>query len=263
MATKVGINGSGRIDRLALKAALERKKDVETGAVNDLADVKAVPRDLEEKSITVRIWRKDHTVWKPDPREIGERMGWLTITDWIQEQLPHLDSFSDEIRQAGFGHIVLLGMGGSGLGVETLRQIFGCATGYPETIVIDSTVPSVVRAVPETIEPENTLFVVSSKSGTTTETLCLFKYFLMLVKSASGKDSVGENFVVIRAPGTPLAVLGEEQGFRRIFLNPSDIGGRSSVCWLMPRLWEIWRRYDRQAGTLRGSVLCGMMPQLS
>jgi len=186
-------------------------------------------RGLAASDTAGRIWGKDHTLWKPEPAEIAERLGWLNVTDWLEEQLPQLDAFGDEVRRAGFKHAVILGMGGSSLGAETLRLVLGSNRGYPEIIVLDSTLPSVVRGVAERIEPERTLFLVSSKSGTTTEPLCLFQYFQELVQSASGKSSAGDNFVAITDPGTPLAALAEAQKFRRVFLNPADIGGRYSV----------------------------------
>jgi len=194
-----------------------------------LADVEASLADLSRRDVIGRIWRKDHTVWKPEPFEITNRLGWLTITDLMCEQVPALESFAQDVRDAGFRHVVLLGMGGSSLGAEVLRQTFGSATGYPELIVLDSTVPAWVQAVTEVIDPTHTLFLVSSKSGTTIEPLALFQYFRSLVELAIGKEKAGQNFVAITDPGTPLARLAIEEGFRRIFLNPPDIGGRYSV----------------------------------
>ena len=194
-----------------------------------LVDVEAALADLGQRDVVGRIWQKDHTVWSPDPAEITNRLGWLTITDLMGEQIPALQSFAQEVRAAGFRHVVLLGMGGSSLGPEVLRQTFGSANGYPELIVLDSTVPAWVQAVTETIDPAHTLFLVSSKSGTTTEPLALFGYCKSLVESAVGKGRAGQNFVAVTDPGTALAKLAEEEKFHHIFLNPSDIGGRYSV----------------------------------
>ncbi len=194
-----------------------------------LADVEAALTNLSRHDIVGRIWQKDHTVWKPDPTEITNRLGWLTITDVMANQVSALESFAQEIRDAGFRHLVLLGMGGSSLGPEVLRQTFGSATGYPELIVLDSTLPAWVQAVTEAIDPTHTLFLVSSKSGTTTEPLSLFQYFRSLVEANAGKGRTGQNFIAVTDPGTPLAKLAEEKRFRRIFLNPPDIGGRYSV----------------------------------
>ena len=192
-------------------------------------DVETTLADLNQGDIVGRIWSKDYTVWEPDPSEIINRMGWLTITDLMNEQATSIKSFANEIRDSGFNHIVLLGMGGSSLGPEVLRETFGSAPGYPELIVLDSMVPDWIQAVADTIDPARTLFLVSSKSGTTTEPIVLFYYFKGLVESAVGKGKSGKSFVAITDPGTPLTQLAEEEGFRRTFLNPPDIGGRYSV----------------------------------
>jgi len=203
------------------------KKEMLVSSGGDPAGLEAALRELEDSNTTGRIWGKDHTLWKPEPVEIAERLGWLNVTDWLEERLPQLYAFGAEVRRAGFKHAVILGMGGSSLGAETLRRVIGSRRDHPKMIVLDSTLPAVVRGVAETIDPKKTLFLVSSKSGTTTEPLCLFQYFQKLVPSASG--SAGDNFVAITDPGTPLAALAEAQKFRRTFLNPADIGGRYSV----------------------------------
>jgi len=192
-------------------------------------DVEAALADLQNRQVIARIWQKDHTVWKPDPGEITNRLGWLTVTDLMAEQIPALTSFAEEIRKAGFRNVVLLGVGGAALGSEVLRQTFGSAAGYPELIVLDSTVPAWVQTVTESIDPARTLFLVSSKSGGTIETLSFYKYFRHLVELALGKKRAGQNFVAITDSGTSLAKLAGEAGFRRVFLNPADVGGRYSV----------------------------------
>ena len=110
-----------------------------------------------------------------------------------------------------------------------LRQTFGSATGYPELIVLDSTVPAWVHSVADAIDPARTLFLVSSKSGSTTEPNMFYGYFRDLVERAVGNERAGQNFIAITDPGTSLAKMAKEQGFRRVSLNPSDIGGRYSV----------------------------------
>jgi glucose-6-phosphate isomerase/transaldolase/glucose-6-phosphate isomerase len=186
--------------------------------------------DLQRRDVVGRIWRRDHTVWKPDPREITDRLGWLTVTDVMCDQITTLEGFALEVRNAEFHHVVLLGMGGSSLGPEVLRQTFGSESGYPELIVLDSTVPAWVQAVTEAIDPARTLFLVSSKSGDTIEPNSLYRHFRgMVEKTAGQKDQVGQSFVAITDPGTSLERLAREEGFRRAFLNPPDIGGRYSV----------------------------------
>ncbi len=196
---------------------------------NYLPDVDSAWADLQRTEVIGRVWRGDHTVWKSDPTEITNRLGWLTVTDVMCEQAPVMEAFANEVRDAGFLHVVLLGMGGSSLGPEVLRQTFGSAPGYPELIVLDSTVPAWVQSVAEAIDPAHTLFLVSSKSGSTTEPNMFYAYFRDLVEKAIGKEGAGQNFIAVTDPGTSLEKMAREQGFRRVFLNPSDIGGRYSV----------------------------------
>ena len=194
-----------------------------------LPEVETTLAEIQERDVVRRIWRKDHTVWKADPAEISNRLGWLTVSDVMCEQTPALLAFAEEIREAGYRHVVLLGMGGSSLGPEVLRQTFGSADGYPELIVLDSTVPAWVRGVTEAIDPARSLFLVSSKSGGTIEPNTFYKHFRGLVDQAAGRDRGGQNFVAITDPGTSLERLAGDEGFRRVFLNPADIGGRYSV----------------------------------
>ena len=184
---------------------------------------------LQERNAVARVWQRDHTVWKPDPKEITDRLGWLTVTGRMRQDLPLLTSLAETVRAEGYGHVALLGMGGSSLGPEVLRQTFGSAPGYPELLVLDSTVPAWIEAVADAIDPKRTLFLVSSKSGGTIETLSLYRYFRDLVDAAAGGSKAGMNFVAITDPGTPLETLARDQGFRRTFANPPDIGGRYSV----------------------------------
>jgi glucose-6-phosphate isomerase len=193
------------------------------------ADVRATLIRLADANICRRIWREDYTVWKPEPTEITNRLGWLAVTDLMSEQVPMLQSIAQDVKDAGFRHVVLLGMGGSSLGAEVLGQVFGSGEQCPELIVLDSTLPESVQAVVDVINPALTLFLVSSKSGTTTEPLILHAYFLDLLKKTVGTGKVGHNFIAITDAGTPLVTLAQEKGFRQILLNPPDIGGRYSV----------------------------------
>ena len=193
------------------------------------AAVEATLSDLDENDIPGRIWRKDHTVWNPDPTEIADRLGWLTVTDLMEEQAVNLRSFAKDVKDRGVRHVVLLGMGGSSLGPQVLRSIFGSAPEYPELIVLDSTVPDWIQSVTDAIDPAHALFLVSSKSGGTLETLTGYRHFRSIVDGALGKEAAGSSFVAITDSGSPLERLAKGEGFLRVFANPSTIGGRYSV----------------------------------
>ncbi len=194
-----------------------------------LPEVESTLARMQRDEVMSRIWRKDHTVWQEEPTEVVDRLGWLHISEAMAEQAPALREFAEEARNAGFHHAVLLGMGGSSLGPEVLRQTFGKADGFLELIVLDSTLPGAVRAVTESIDPAHTLFIVSSKSGGTIEPLSFYRHFRGLVEQAVGKEKAGQSFVAITDPGTSLEALANAQGFRRVFTNATDIGGRYSV----------------------------------
>ena len=184
---------------------------------------------FEQKDVINRIWHKDHTVWKQQPSEISNRLGWLYVIDQMTDKINEMEAFAEEVKDAGYRHIVLLGMGGSSLGPEVLRKTFGNAVHYPPLIVLDSTHPAWVKAIVDSIEIRHTLFLVSSKSGSTIETMSLYRYFRDLVNQELGVEKAGRNFVAISDGDTPLVNLAGREGFRRVFINPSDIGGRYSV----------------------------------
>ena len=197
--------------------------------VDNLPGLESVLADLQQQNVVRRIWQCDHTVWNPDPTEITDRLGWLTVTDTMREQIPALQYLAKEVKEAGFRHVVLLGMGGSSLGPEVLHRTFGSAPGYTELIVLDSTAPTWVQSVADAIDPARTLFLVSSKSGSTIESTSFYAYFRGLLEAAVGEGQAGQHFVAITDSGTALEKLAAAANFRRAFLNPPDIGGRYSV----------------------------------
>ncbi|MFL5905653.1 MAG: bifunctional transaldolase/phosoglucose isomerase [Solirubrobacteraceae bacterium] len=175
------------------------------------------------EGVAQRVWRKDARLWGgPDKPEIENRLGWLTISEPMLEHLDDLLGFVDQVKADGYTDAVLLGMGGSSLGPEVLRRSFGEIEGALRLQVLDSTDPAEVLAVERSVDLDRTLFVVSSKSGSTIETLSHYRYF-------RSKLDDGAHFVAITDPGSPLANLGREHGFRRVFENDPDIGGRYSV----------------------------------
>ena len=184
---------------------------------------------LENREVPTRIWHQDHTVWKPDPKEITDRLGWLTVTDFMSGQLDRLNAFAKDVKNKGVRHVVLLGMGGSSLGPEVLRSVFGITPGYPELIILDSTVPDWLISITNVIDPAHTLFLVSSKSGDTLETLAGYRYFRDLLDKALGRETAGGCFVAITDSGSPLEGIAKQEGFLKVFTNPTTIGGRYSV----------------------------------
>jgi transaldolase/glucose-6-phosphate isomerase len=175
------------------------------------------------EKIIPRVWRKDFTVWRNDPAEIADRLGWLGVAGLMRERTGELEAFAAEAASDGFTHAVLLGMGGSSLAPEVLRETLGVAEGFLDLAVLDTTHPATIARVEREIDVSKTLFLVASKSGTTIETLSHFAYFF----SKGGER--GRQFVAITDPGTPLENLAREHGFRAIFRNPADIGGRYSA----------------------------------
>jgi glucose-6-phosphate isomerase len=177
---------------------------------------------VERDGVVERIWRRDHTVWKDDPTEIEDRLGWLNLPELMGTRVDELDAFAKQAAADGFETAVLLGMGGSSLAPEVLARTFGAADGAPELIVLDTTHPVTVERVTRHLEGSKTMFIVASKSGTTTETLSQFAHFWEATRN-------GDRFVAITDPATPLETLARDHGFRAVFANPPDIGGRYSA----------------------------------
>ena len=172
-----------------------------------------------------RFLAKDPTLWVAgarEGREVVDRLGWLDLPTTMEPRLAEVEAFAAEVRAAGFGRVLLLGMGGSSLAPAVYGRLAGDARGLPLAIV-DSTHPDAVLAAEEAGDLSGTFFVVSSKSGSTVESNALAAYFL------ARTGGCGEQFAAITDPGTPLGRLGAERGFRRVFVNPPDVGGRFSA----------------------------------
>ena len=179
-----------------------------------------------------RLWEADASLWKPDDEAhqaiIGNSLGWLSVFEGVREQIEGVNEFVDELRAEGFRSAVLLGMGGSSLAPEVLEAVLGTRDGYLELHVLDSTDPAAVLAVEAAVDLESTLFIVSSKSGGTTETASFHAFFYERLRAHCGEHA-GHHFVAITDEGTSLQEEALAQGFRAIFVNPSDIGGRYSA----------------------------------
>ncbi len=177
-----------------------------------------------------RLWERDVSLWsskKSEQAAIARRLGWLDSPKFLQQRLQELTDFSRDVCKQGFTQVVLLGMGGSSLCPYLFSAIFGSAPGFPHLLVLDSTDPDSIRQVQSRLNIAQSLFIVASKSGGTIEPNCLFKYFYTLVSEL--KDDPGQNFIAITDPDSSLAELAREHNFARIFINPSDIGGRYSA----------------------------------
>ncbi len=177
----------------------------------------------ELEQVAQRVWRKDEELWGGPGPEIGNRLGWLTISEPMLEGAADLNAFAEEVRSEGFTDVALLGMGGSSLGPEVIHRSYGDIDGSPRLHVLDSTDPGSVLELEREVDLARTLFIVSSKSGGTAETLSHMKHFY---ERTGGK---GSQFVAVTDPGSPLIDEGHERGFRRVFENDPDIGGRYSV----------------------------------
>ncbi|MGH2868096.1 MAG: bifunctional transaldolase/phosoglucose isomerase [Solirubrobacteraceae bacterium] len=201
-----------------------KPKTIEARLPTELAQpIAARVAQATSEDVAHRIWRKDPSLWGGDAQtpEITDRLGWLTVSETMLEHAPELEAFVSECREAGYTDAVLLGMGGSSLGPEVLRQSFGEIPGGLRLQVLDSTHPDAIAAVQSSVEIPHTLFVVSSKSGGTVETLSHYHHFRALAGP--------EQFVVVTDPGSPLEKLAQDDGLRRAFINTPDIGGRYSV----------------------------------
>jgi glucose-6-phosphate isomerase len=183
---------------------------------------------LDASHAVERLWARDHRLWKQDPTDITNRLGWLTIIEYMKDRAEELRTFATLARKRSIRDVVLLGMGGSSLGPEVLRASFGSLDGFPRLWVLDSTVPGWVQQVTRAIDPVRSLFILASKSGGTIEVMSLFAHFWERVHQTAGHQG-GAQFLAITDPGTGLEKLAAEHQFWRIFSNPPDIGGRYSI----------------------------------
>ena len=193
------------------------------------AAVEEIRKAVTAGKVAERIRRKDHTLWKPEPTEISNRLGWLDSPSAMRERLSEMASVVRTVRNDGFGFALLLGMGGSSLAPEVFRRIFGAADGFLDLAVLDSTDPGAVLARTEQLDLKRTLFVVSTKSGGTVETFSFMKYFFNLVAEKLGAGQAGGQFLAITDPDSALADLSRKYRFRYTFLNDPQIGGRYSA----------------------------------
>ena len=183
-------------------------------------------KTLERIGFAKKLWAKDPALWKNEPQHqkiIKNSLGWLFVADKVLENLDELLNFTEEVKKDGVEQLLLLGIGGSSLAPELFRLSLPVKPGFPKLYVLDSTDPDWISEVETSLRLDKTLFIFASKSGTTIEPLSFFNYFYNRVKEN------GNQFVAITDQGTFLENLAKEKGFRKIFLNPGDIGGRFSA----------------------------------
>jgi len=218
-------------------------------------------RRLAEDEVAERIWARDHTLWNDRPDEISNRLGWLDGPSKIKDKIPEISKFVEEIKSAGITDVLLMGMGGSSLAPEFFAGVDMDDKSGLRFHVIDSTHPGVVRGFSESLNPARTLFLASTKSGGTVETISLLKYFYNFARGRVGEGEIGNHFAAITDPGSGLEKIAGVHNFRKVFLNDPDIGGRFSALsyfGLVPAAlsgWDISLLLDR-AGQMSQS--CGL-----
>ncbi len=186
---------------------------------------------LAKNDFLKKLWAKDPSPWSNDPAAaeiIRHALGWLDIPQHLLEDVPDLLKFAQEVAR-DFDHVVVLGMGGSSLAPDIMAETFGKIDGYPQLHVLDSTDPTQIEELDEAISIRDTLFIVASKSGTTTEPNAYFAYYYDKVAKIAGSDKAGSQFIAITDPGTKMVDVATDHKFRRIFKNDPNIGGRYSA----------------------------------
>ena len=200
--------------------------DFDLGSYSSAVRTRLASWDLT--GFSERLWLKDPTLWSREPQpELQDRLGWLDLPAELATKTDAYRRFGDEVGAEGIRDAVVLGMGGSSLAPEVFASTFDRSTGRPKLTVLDSTHPRAVDHVARSIDPAATLFIVSSKSGGTLETLSFFRYFWNRI--AEAEDDPGRRFVAVTDPGSSLEALAEDRGFRRTFLAPPEVGGRYSA----------------------------------
>ena len=185
---------------------------------------------LDADHVGSRVWGADVSLWTDRPAEADEvshRLGWLTLPEEMQPEASALQAFAEELKSEGLHHAVVLGMGGSSLAPDVFRRMLQPRQGL-ELHVLDSTDPEMVAGLARSVPPDQALYVVSSKSGTTTEPLALLEYFWSAAQAVVGAES-GRHFAAVTDPGTALQTMAEARGFRRVFSSPENVGGRYSA----------------------------------
>ncbi|GAB2477108.1 glucose-6-phosphate isomerase [Hymenobacter qilianensis] len=188
-------------------------------------------KEFNGKNFTEGFWQKDAALWTQDAeaqQSVRSFMGWLRVAETMVQAVPEIEQFVHEVKAAGFKHVVVMGMGGSTMAPIVFKESFPMGENGLPISVLDTTDPGTVKQIEESVPLADTLFIVASKSGTTAEPLAFGDYFYDRIKQIKG-DKAGENFVAITDPGSKFVTSATEQGYRRIFLNFPEVGGRFSA----------------------------------
>ena len=191
------------------------------------ASVKTATDDWRANGKVRRLWQRDATLWTGTDE--ANWLGWLDITEKQLAEHENLRKVAEDAKNSGFSDVLLLGMGGSSLCPEVLRMTYGKSAGYPELHVLDSTDPAQIKSFGDKIDPAKTLFIVSSKSGSTLEPNIFKQYFFERTKQAVGAEKAGSHFIAITDPGSKMQQVAEADKFRHIFPGVPSIGGRYSA----------------------------------
>jgi transaldolase / glucose-6-phosphate isomerase len=189
--------------------------------------VEATLNDWHATGKIQELWVRDPSLWTNSGED--KWLGWLDIVAEQQRNVRRFTNFAAEVKDAKFSHVLLLGMGGSSLCPEVMRESFGTLAGFPDLHVLDSTDPARIKSIEDSIDLANTLFVVSSKSGSTLEPNIFKQYFFERARQVVGDGEVGNRFIAITDPGSKLRQAAESDRFRKIFLGVPSIGGRYSA----------------------------------
>jgi transaldolase / glucose-6-phosphate isomerase len=208
--------GAGRLNRLTYTLPEPLSAAMQASLAQWRADAKVR-----------KLWGRDRSLWSG--KDEAQWLGWLGITNGQLAHIERLTGIREAARSAGFSHVLLLGMGGSSLGPQVIKTTFGTISGFPELHVLDSTDPGQVKAFENKVDLKNTLFIVSSKSGSTLEPNIFKQYFFDRIEQLEGPKEAGAQFLAITDPGSKLQQIAERDGFRRVFLGWPNIGGRYSV----------------------------------
>jgi transaldolase/glucose-6-phosphate isomerase len=204
------------LNRLAYKLPKELKTAVDASL-----------DDWKKNNKVARLWQKDASLWTN--ADESNWLGWLTITEEQIANLSIFKQFATEVKKAKFKYVLLLGMGGSSLCPEVLRMTFGKIAGFPELHVLDSTDPAQIKAIEKKLDLKKTLFIVSSKSGSTLEPNIFKQYFFERVKKVAGEKLAGSRFIAVTDPGSKMQQVAESDKFWRVFAGVPSIGGRYSA----------------------------------